>query len=220
LTLNDQLLALVKDPDAKGIFCDYAEVALDAALDPGILKDIPIAGTLLSVGNLALTIKDRIFLRKVSGFLNGLRDIPKGRTEQFLMELEQQGIRERVGEKLLLLLDRQEELDKALWLGILFSAYIRGDIDRHDFELLAHSVTAAFLGDIEHIAIFLGDVPLPADGLGAALFSYGLADMDVRVTSSERLDYDAEEGEFPATQHYTLNRYGELLARITQPYGI
>ncbi len=215
MSLNDELLALVKDSDAKGLFCEYAEIALDAAIDPSLLKDIPVAGTLVSVGNIAFTIKDRIFLKKVGRFLNSIQDIPQAQVDAFLADLEQQGIKEKVGEKLLLLLDKQEELDKAMWLGILFSAYVRGEISRDDFDLLSHAVTAAFLGDLEHISIFLDKVSLGDDALGAALFSYGLADLAVRVTSSEK-----EEGEFPSKNNYTLNTYGKLLAKITEPYGV
>lgn len=215
MSLNNELMTLVKDSDAKNLFCEYAEIALDAALDPGLLKDIPVAGTLVSVGNIAFTIKDRIFLKKVSRFLNSIQDIPQAQVDAFLAALEQQGTKEKVGEKLLLLLDKQEELDKAMWLGILFSAYVRGEISRHDFDLLSHAVTAAFLGDLEHISIFLDKVSLGDDALGAALFSYGLADLAVRVTSSE-----TEEGEFPSKKHYTLNTYGKLLAKITKPYGV
>ena len=49
---------------------EFAELGIDSILSDGILKDIPIVGTIVGVGKLAHNVHDRNLLRQTLPFIN------------------------------------------------------------------------------------------------------------------------------------------------------
>lgn len=111
-----------------------ADLALDAVLDEGVLKDIPGFGWLVKGYGVVNTVRDRLFLKKVAMFLYGVGQIGENERREFRDRLgADEGYCRKVGENLVLLLDRQDNFDKAYILGKVFYGYIRTRIDYATF---------------------------------------------------------------------------------------
>ena len=52
---------------------DYTEIALDSFLQPGLLKDVPLIGTALKLGQSVLSFKNLIMARNYYIFISDLR---------------------------------------------------------------------------------------------------------------------------------------------------
>ena len=127
-------------------------MALDAVLDEGVLKDVPVFGWLVKGYGVVTTIRDRLFLKKVAMFLSGVGQIGENERSQFREKLgADEGYCRKVGENLILLLDRQDDFDKAYILGKVFCGYIRNTIDYAAFLRLAMTIDRAFIDDLKNL---------------------------------------------------------------------
>lgn len=144
--------SLVKSIWAAGvreIATDVAEIALDAELDEGVLKEIPVFGWFVKGFSLVNTVRDRLFLKKLAMFLNGLENVNEAGKNELKENLEaDESFCRKVGENLILLLDRQDSFDKAYILGRVFSGYLRDIIDYQTFLKLAAAIDRALISDL------------------------------------------------------------------------
>ena len=116
------------------IAAEVADIALDSRLDEGILKKVPVFGWLVKGYGVFTTVKDRLFLKKVAEFLHGASDITEEEKGRFREKITTDpSFCRRVGEKLVLLLDRQDDFDKAFILGKVFAGYLKGTIQYDTF---------------------------------------------------------------------------------------
>jgi hypothetical protein len=56
------------DSNLENLGIDISELALDSVLKDGLLKDIPIVGTIVNFVKLGVNIHDRLFLKKYCHF--------------------------------------------------------------------------------------------------------------------------------------------------------
>ncbi len=131
---------------------DVAELALDAALDEGLLKDVPVFGWLFKAYGVATTIRERIFLSKVSKFLQATAAVSDSDRVKFREKIAADPeFCRKIGENLVLLLDRHDNMDKAHILGKVFSGYLRGVIDYDSFLKIASAVDRALISDLKSL---------------------------------------------------------------------
>ena len=151
-SLGTSLVKSVSKEGASDIAADAAEMALDSFLDEGLLEEVPVFGWLKKSYNIYGTVRDRLFLKKVANFLAGTSNIPDEKRSQFLEELQDDPeFSKRVGENLVLLLERHEDFEKSSILGKVFSRYVCGDIEYDQFLKLAKSIELAFIGDLQNL---------------------------------------------------------------------
>ncbi|WP_335964599.1 hypothetical protein [Galbibacter sp. PAP.153] len=62
--IDKSLTKTIKTSDLQNVSTDLAEVILDSMLDDGILKDIPILGSIVGMGKTASTINKRCSFSK------------------------------------------------------------------------------------------------------------------------------------------------------------
>lgn len=118
--ISSSMIATLKT-DNLSIVGDLAEVGLDAVIDDGILKDIPIVGVIVGVGKALGNISDVLFTRKLAAFLFQLKDIDvKTRSEAIEKWETDSKYRVHVGETLLNMIHRCDDTRKARWLSQLF----------------------------------------------------------------------------------------------------
>jgi len=88
--LNRALIETIKSPELESLVTDFSEIAVDQLSDiDGVLKDVPIFGSIIKVIKLGFSIKDIVFLKKLSRFLWHLRDVPHGKRAELTQKLEQ-----------------------------------------------------------------------------------------------------------------------------------
>lgn len=100
---------------------DIGEVAIDAIIEEGVLRDIPIIGSIVGTGKCIKNVSDVLFTKKLIAFLFELRDTDAHEREEAIERWENDArYRIRVGETLLNMINRCDNTQKAKWLSKLF----------------------------------------------------------------------------------------------------
>lgn len=195
---------------------DILEVGLDSILKDGLLKDIPIIGSVINVFNLSKKIKESFEASKILKFLIELDGIPQDKTDQFKEKLENDKVRNHVGEQILLIISRLNEIDKATYIGKLFKLYIENGITQSDFFRLSNMISDAFLGDFEALEMYT-QAPhvqrnIDRDVCIQQLYKVGLYDQKVQLNTIKKLS--KAENEQRLKVEYRLNRFGTIIQSL------
>ena len=136
--------------DVAGIVGEYAEFGLDALVEDGLLKDIPVVSTAVAVYKIGKSIHERHHIAKLVSFLN---EINKGIAD----EEQRQKYREKFNgnekfrnkelEYILILIDRYISFDKPQMLAKLYLAYLDGEIIWEEFTMYAEVIDRFLLLD-------------------------------------------------------------------------
>lgn len=143
------LLNVIKD-DLKDITRDDIEILIDMSIDDGLLKDIPIIGNLFSVINISQKIKDWFFYKKIHKFLFSLASIENEKRTKFIEQIGNSNDKKKIGEELIFMIERLDHIEKSLYLGILFKAYILEEINYYKFTFLANVIDRIFISDLNN----------------------------------------------------------------------
>ena len=129
---------------------DLTEVGLDAIMDDGVLKDIPILSTAVVLYKIGYSIHERHHLKKLIIFLH---EINKGiANEQKRVWYQQkfksnEKFRNKEIEYLLVLIDRYISYDKSQLLAKLYMAYLDGIIIWEELTMYAEVIDRFLLLD-------------------------------------------------------------------------
>ena len=117
INLNKELENSLKGDDLINLGIDISEMAIDHIFDEGILKDIPILNSIITVFKAGKSIRDALFVKKVILFLLTIQEVPNEKRKTFLVEMSKvQTEKNRLIEKLLLTIDKLDDSDKSLFL--------------------------------------------------------------------------------------------------------
>ncbi|WP_016949150.1 hypothetical protein [Anabaena sp. PCC 7108] len=136
------------------IVTEFSDIAFDMVSnqEDGFLKEIPIFGWFIKGHGAFITMRDRIFMKKIANFLYGTATVSEEDREKFKNDISNdQELSQKVGETLILLLDRHEDFEKSLILGKIFAGYMKGEIDYITFSKLAHIIDRAFIDDLKNL---------------------------------------------------------------------
>lgn len=186
LTILNSLQESIFKPDVsdfKDSLLEYSELALDSVMDDGLLKDIPILGTIASLCKTGVNIHDRHMLKQTALFLVSVNDGTIA-TETLLEHKLLIENNPKKGEaelsRVLLLISRSTEQIQAIILGSFYKAYINGLITWGKFCELTEANNRMFLDDFELLRLFyehsLSQRMIPDDTIAQAqrLVSLGL----------------------------------------------
>jgi hypothetical protein len=180
-SFNDSLLA----PGLNELAKDISEVSLDRIIEDPTFREVPLIGTLLNVYKVAVGIRGAFIVKKVAKFLFRLREISVEDRREFLNKLQKdEKYKGQVVEKLLLILDRLDEEDKAEVLGNLFKAAIEGKISVDEFLRLSVIVDKIYLKDLKALVIRAHADNDYADELEELFHKWYLYEMDKKNLSS------------------------------------
>lgn len=150
------------------------EVVLDVLAQGGLLASIPVVGTAVQVAKGIDSVRERIFLSKVSRFFEGMEDLTEKEIDAMKRRLDDPDELEDVGGVMLMTIDKLTQMDKAKMLGRIFRAYVLGEIDYVEVRRLARAVDIAFVDDLlAFVFLRAGEVPRPEHS--ASLVDAGLA---------------------------------------------
>ena len=133
---------------------DLAEVGLDQLLSDGIIRDVPIFGTLVKLRSTIGIVRDLLFAKKVAKFLMGVAKIDTDERRKFIDDIKSRNEDKRLGETLILLLDRLDDYEKPEILARMFQAYVKGKCDLPMFRRLAAVVDQLPLQSIGDLQSF------------------------------------------------------------------
>lgn len=145
-------------PDLSGtgdLLTGWGEFALDQALDEGILKDIPLLGSLVKLYKTGENVREYLFSRKVEKFLRNLSKVSDEEVKCFNDSIESDPeFKARVAEHLTLLLDRIDDIEKSELLAKAFSAFIKGQLDFDKFRRIARAIERCMIDDLREVHNF------------------------------------------------------------------
>ena len=176
-------LALVRSSmmdQATDVAKDIAEIALDTALNEGLLRDIPVFSCLVATCKITSSIRERLFLKKIATFLTSLGSVPDETKQAFIKDIDNNPEKQReLGDKLILLLDRMNDFDKARFLAIIFRAHVCGKLDEVEFRYLCDAIDTINLNLLESFANMPAHLLDNTDGL--SLVNVGLAEVQFAI---------------------------------------
>lgn len=133
-SLSNSLEETLKDSDLQSVTTDLAEVITDTLLNEGLLRDIPIIGTIVGLTKASLSLNDRLLIKKLIYFLSELQDIETEKRQKLIFSIEKSDKHKiRIGEKLLYIIDKCEDHITSKYIVILFSAFLKEEITYNDF---------------------------------------------------------------------------------------
>lgn len=165
---------------------DNAEVLVDKYVDNDFVKEIPILGSALKLVTAASDIRDRIFAAKVARFLTCLDSISNEKKESLRKKI--QGSHEeanKVGEIVLLTLDRLTDLEKPEIISMVFLAYVDGHLKETDFRRVVEAIDLAFVDDLRRLFSIHNPPKKPQDAYLRYLVRTGLTEVVAGNTFDE-----------------------------------
>ncbi|WP_118976423.1 hypothetical protein [Taibaiella koreensis] len=210
---NIDLIESLGSKELTDLSKDILEVGLDSVLKDGLLKEIPIIGSVINVFNLSKKIKESFEASKILKFLIAVEGIPQEKIDQFKEKLENDKTRNYVGGQILLIIARLNEIDKATSIGKLFKLYIENGITQSDFFRLSHMISDAFLDDFVVLEMYTQAPHIRRDinrGVRIQqLHKIGLYDQKVQLNTIKKLS--KAENEQRLKVDYMLNRFGTIV---------
>lgn len=147
--LEKSLIQVIADSGVLDLAESLAEGQLDSLLTDGPLKDMPFFGTLVKLWKAGPQIRDWIFAKKLGCFLKPFSTLSEAEREQFARKFDEHPDEcKRLGEHLMIVLDRLDDLDKPELLARSFLAYLRGSYDFETLRRLSLAIERCFHPDL------------------------------------------------------------------------
>jgi hypothetical protein len=147
----------VKSEKLGELVADTAEFATDMMLHDGVMKDIPIFGTLVKAYQAASHIKEGLFARKIYKFLSQIGSLSSFERTKVIDEIStKKGGINAAGATITGLLEKIDDEQKPEFVGRLFIACAKGIITVNAFLKLANIVSNLYIDDIKNLCFVEG----------------------------------------------------------------
>jgi hypothetical protein len=193
--IEDSLVKTLRNSDLSSVAMDFGEIGVDKLLSEGYLRDIPVVSTLVALWKTGAVIRDWLFVRKLLTFLRELKDVEPHKRREMIDNLQSDPLfNQKVGEHLILLLDRLDDMAKPALVGRAFRAYCEGRIDGEQLRLMNRAIDRVFVPHLSHLSTFVrrserpGQIPMNGQVLqsftdcGLAWVPQGMATTCIRPT--------------------------------------
>ena len=169
--LSNSLIESIFSSNTKDLYLDVADALLESNIDKEVLGNIPIVSSIYNLYKSAVSISDRMFLKKILGFLSELDRVDKEKIASFYKKINtDEKFKRNVGDKLMFIVDKCEDDEKSKIVAKIFGAYFCKEIDYNDFLTLARAIDFLSVNDIDDFKTrkewdFSGDANLVNAGL-------------------------------------------------------
>lgn len=198
-----ELLDVIKEKEIQKISIEIVETIIDSKLPESVFKEIPFLSTIFGSYNALKSIQDKLFIKKLLTFLNELKSVSQEQRINQIIKIEDDTkYKTKVGEKLLFIISKCDDLDKSSMIGNLFKCYLEEKISYDEFLACVSCIDRTPLPEL--LNFIQGDwVELDIEGGGSELVSYGL--MEIRVTQptlkiSHNSPYDDQDKYSPSEE--------------------
>lgn len=128
---------------------DLTELTIDQFIRNDFLKEIPFFSIFYKSIKTVQGIRDALFAMKVYKFIKEFEDVKKKEKENFLEKItSDQKEKIKVGQTLIMILDKLDELDKTQFIVNTFAAYLKSEISKSELTQLCSIVEKAFIDDL------------------------------------------------------------------------
>ena len=125
-------------------------------IDNEIIKQIPVVASIVKFGKVALTIRERYLIKKLVTFIESINngDIEPDVLENHKQMLENNSEKlNKELEKVMILIDRQLEIDKTKILAELYKSYISRKLQWSDFLYFSEILEGLFMIDLQQLKL-------------------------------------------------------------------
>lgn len=154
--------------DSMDIIADYMEIGTDSFIEEGILKEIPIVKSIVSVLKIGKNVHDRNLLRQTLTFIKEFNsgNISKDKLVAYKSTIENnpKKCEEELG-RVLLLLNNFIDTTKSIMLAKIFKAYINEKINWNIFCDYAEFINRIFMEDVELLLRIYNDEKFELNGI-------------------------------------------------------
>ncbi|QFS51018.1 hypothetical protein [Nostoc sphaeroides] len=136
---------------------DLSEIIIDATIESKILADIPIFGSLIKLSKIGSSVSNYLYSKKIYTFLKELSKIPEQQRKAFTQKLADENEQVKIGERLLLLIDKLDEIDKSKLLAKTLGAFIQEKITKREFNLISQAIlqlNTEYIEELVHFYLF------------------------------------------------------------------
>ena len=141
INLNLSVIKAIKSDELKDLSKEFSEIAIDSFFDEGILREIPIVGTIIGLLKAGGAVRDNIFANKIASFLNRLASISSQERLKLVDRLnENESYKNRVGDVIIEILDRVESEKKPDLIARVFIAFAKEEITFLELQRLVIAI--------------------------------------------------------------------------------
>ncbi|RND30776.1 hypothetical protein EC575_18020 [Vibrio cholerae] len=215
MKLSKSLEDSLKKDDLSNLAIDLGEVGIDAILEGGVLRDIPILSTIVSSINVIGSVRDALFTKKLISFLSELSDVSVEQRRSMIESIDNSNdYKIKVGEKLIYIIEKAEDHYASKIIAIFFSEFLSGKITYNQFLKISRIIDSMFIDDFLE---FASDSSEPIDFYSDNTFiNTGLVDVyfePVVVTDGDKYnEYDKYVTSGGASLYIT--RIGEIVRSV------
>ena len=141
-------ITVAKDQDIQDVASDLSEVFIDLVTTDELVKAIPVIGTLVHLARAKQSITDKLFARKVRSMILGAGPADAKRLAFFQSLDADHEVQQRVGQVIVMALDRADDFKKAAIIGRLTSLYAAAEFTFDEFRRLLCAIDRAFIDDL------------------------------------------------------------------------
>lgn len=147
--IQDSFDLTLKNSNLQNIVSDFAELSVDSILQEGVLKDIPIVSTLISLTKVGISINDKLFLKKILYFINNIKDVPVETRKEMIEEIDgSEKFRVKIGEKLLYIIESSNDHENSELVSKFFRAFLENKIKYDEFLKCSEIIKKILIGDL------------------------------------------------------------------------
>lgn len=153
MKLGKDLVASVEARNLVPVVEGAIEALVDGVIEDGLLKELPVVSSLVALGKVGFSIRDRLLTQKIEKFLSEVATLSWSERASAVHELAgTDGKQEKVGSLLLDMLDKADMEEKPRLLGKLFVALGRGEILSDDYLRMVAMINGVYVGDLQALA--------------------------------------------------------------------
>jgi len=186
------------------LLTDWGELAIDSNLADGVLKDIPILGSLVKLYKSGENVREHLFSKKVEKIIKNMSGVSEEEVSKFNYQINSDPeYRTKVAEHLTLLIDRLDDIDKSEFLAKAFIGFSTNRVDFNKFKRLARAIERCMVEDLREVHNFERANDAYSD-ITADLAACGLIEM-VQLPQVARDD---------VKPMYKISKFGELFVKV------
>ncbi len=157
-SMKETLFGSVKN-DIESPIAEYLEVGLDSILEEGVLKEIPVIRTIVALCKTGINLRERNLLKQTAAFIQSFNagSIDPDKVKEYRKKLDgaPQKANKEIG-RVILLLDRNIEVQKSRIVALLFRAYVEEKLDWAQFIELTEVNSRMVVSDYTELDFMAG----------------------------------------------------------------
>lgn len=149
------VVSVMKSDSVVNVGKDFLELGVDAVIESGALKDIPLVNAVVGVFGAVGSVRDHLFVSKLIRFMSQLSEIPQEERIAMVDKLnEDNKFSGKVGATLIEILDRMESEKKPELSAKCFAAFARNEISFEELRRILFALERVPSFEIEKLEQF------------------------------------------------------------------